>query len=586
MEEKPDQEKEQSEINKIDLSALQGFSFGTQWTPAEKASPNRREGREREHQGSRERQGGAHPQRDRRPARRPIGGAPRSPGGDQDPQGERREGGPRDPRQQGFRDRRDRGPAQQEHRPYISELFDVVFYPEDEVFHKIVQRVRDSKHTFELFEIARAVLAKVERCVIVVRRKPDATGTQPPVHVAAVDNLPFETEDAAIDHVVRTQMGNFFNVEEVELEAPKGSFALISRCGFTGELLGPPNYHRYQNILQQHHASRLPHMSFERFRDKLESVREPEVIAAWQEKMKKGTRYTWKNPPEGTEAQVFEAVEDARNHLLSNARDQVVRQFEHARFHGKLLETLPDGEIRRAIEGQLERQRRFPLDSANALRGRLRREGFTIFKKGSKGVSYVCAVKRRFRTPGQTFSDSINALIQFIETNSMISIRELPAKMLGIEMPQPAAAGEAPAEAKTHSPEEEIALRKLLTDLRWLVTEGYVTEFSDGRLFAPPPTRPQSKPDESGDETEEHTDDSEAQDSEGEPVEESETAPEAAPAAEVAEQVESAESPEPAAESSPEPAAEPAPEPAAEKAPEPAAETTPEPEQAEPKPGS
>jgi hypothetical protein len=24
-------------------------------------------------------------------------------------------------------------------------------------------------------------------------------------------------------------------------------------------------------------------------------------------------------------------------------------------------------------------------------------------------------------------------------------------------------------------------------DLRWLVTEGYVTEFIDGRLFAPPP---------------------------------------------------------------------------------------------------
>src|SRR5262249_576851 len=79
----------------------------------------------------------------------------------------------------------------------------------------------------------------------------------------------------------------------------------------------------------------------------------------------------------------FDTLEDARVHLLTQARDKVVRTAENARFHGKVAETMPPGEIRRAIEGALERQRRFPLDTANALRGRLRREHFTIFKKGS-----------------------------------------------------------------------------------------------------------------------------------------------------------------------------------------------------------
>jgi hypothetical protein len=515
MDEQPDSEKEQSEINKIDLSALQGFSFGTQWTPAEKASAPRREGREREHQGSRDRQGGAQPPRDRRQMRRQQGEGPRpAPAGTGGQQGEEQRGGQR-PREQfsNFRDRRDRGPAQQpqDNRPYLSPVFDVVFYPEDEVFHKIVQRVRDSKHTFELFEIARAVLAKSERCVIVVRRKPDSAGAQPPIHASVVDGVPFETEEAAVDHVIAKHLGHFFTVEEVELEPPKGSFAVISRCGITGELLGPPNYHRYQSMLQHHHASRVPNMSFDRFRERIESVREPEAIAAWLDKMKKGVRYTWKAVAEGTEAAVFEAPEDARNHLLASARDQVVRQLEHARFHGKLLESLADGEVRRAIEGQLERQRRFPLDTANALRGRLRREGFTIFKKGSKGVSYVCAVKRKFRVPGQMFADSINNLIQFIETNSLISIRDVPAKMLGIAVPAPQPAGEPAPEVKPLSPEEEVQLRKLLTDLRWLVSEGYVTEYSDGRLFAPPPVKPHEPREDSDDDdsaetssTEEH----------------------------------------------------------------------------------
>ena len=197
-------------------------------------------------------------------------------------------------------------------------------------------------------------------------------------------------------------------------------------------------------------------------------------------------------------------------YLLTQARDRVVRTAETARFHGKVAETMPPGEIRHAIEGALERQRRFPLDTANALRGRLRREHFTIFKKGSKGVSYVCAVKRKFRVPGQTFADSIGALIAFIEANPMVRASELAPKFLGIsvvpaarpaEASAPAPAGaeaapapaDSPAAAEAPKPEANLTLderakiSRLQGDLMWLVREGYVTEFIDGRLFAPPP---------------------------------------------------------------------------------------------------
>jgi hypothetical protein len=35
--------------------------------------------------------------------------------------------------------------------------------------------------------------------------------------------------------------------------------------------------------------------------------------------------------------------------------------------------------------------------------------------------------------------------------------------------------------------DERAKISRMQGDLRWLVTEGYVTEFIDGRLFAPPP---------------------------------------------------------------------------------------------------
>jgi pyruvate/2-oxoglutarate dehydrogenase complex dihydrolipoamide acyltransferase (E2) component len=237
-------------------------------------------------------------------------------------------------------------------------------------------------------------------------------------------------------------------------------------------------------------------------------VRDPEVINQWLAQMKKAVRYTWKQVPEGAVPPSFDSLEEARQYLLAQSRDQVVRPVEHVRFPGKILETLPAGEIRRATEGSLERQRRFPLETANALRGRLRREGFSIFKKGSKGISYVCAVRRKFRAPGQVFSDSIGALITFITEHPMIRRSELPGKFLGLKLPaaptpaEPAPppatpAGETAAAAPPTpptaapaphlSPGDHERFAKMHGDLRWLVSEGYVMEFMDGRLFAPPP---------------------------------------------------------------------------------------------------
>ena len=595
-----------ADFNKLDLSQLQGFSFGTQWTQEKPSTGDRRD-----HEGGdrprREGAGGAPERRDRRPFRRPAGpgeGGPASPGGGgvpsggAGPGGERREfqgrprqggaggggefrggprreggyaggagaasGGPRYGQSQGGYAGRG---APQERGPYDSPYYSVTFYPEDTSFNTLVQTIRKSCRTVELFEIARTVVAKNDRFVVVLTHKPsggfDSRGAQggnqaggeggapapkparPAFYVSVPDGIPFESDEAAVAHVLGRHLDKFFETAEVEVDPPKGNFQVINRCSITGELLGPPNYHRYNQILQQHYAAAIAsRMSLEAFRSRIETVRDPEVVNQWLAKMKKITRYTWKlngpkaaaphtsatseavapaaessetssdapaaeneaapvaeSAPAVSTTPYFDSLEDARLYLLTQSRDKVVRTFETARFPGKIVETLPPGEIRRAIEGALDRQRRFPLDTANALRGRLRREHFTIFKKGSKGVSYVCAVKRKFRVPGQTFADSIGALISFIEKTPMVRASELSTKFLGISpAAAPAAApaaGEASADtapateaAKTESSlslDERAKISRLQGDLLWLVREGYVTEFIDGRLFAPPP---------------------------------------------------------------------------------------------------
>lgn len=535
------------DFNKLDLSALEAFQFGTQWTDAgsKKHGGGSSQGASRE---------GDAPRRDRRPPRRPSDGAeahrgpsertesPREDqGGGARPPRDRfgpREGGPRRPFQReggpeqrsggergpggdrfdrrprferggergDFGPRRPSGPP----RPYLSPVFEITFYPDDTGFNALVKAMRSSCRTYELFEIARLILAKVERCVLVFKRRPETPGgSSGPVYLSVPDGVPFPSEDEAINHAFERSMDQFFTTEVVEVDPPKGSFQFVNRCPITKDLLGPPNYHRYAQIVQHHYNARGLRMPFEKYRAAIEVVRDPEAVNQWLESMKKVTRYTYKLAPEGEPA-VFDNLEDARAHVLRVARDRIVRAAETARVPAKAVEAVGGSEAFRAMHGALEAQRRFPLDTANALRGRLRRENFHIFKRGSKGITYVCSVRRKFRQPGQTFSDSINALIAFLDANPLVNVAELPLRFLGFvppaaPAPQPpapqaaptaeggAAAGEAAAPGQTTAapvadlaPEQRVALNRLVLDLRWLVAEGYVAEYSDGRLFAHP----------------------------------------------------------------------------------------------------
>ncbi len=586
MDDTPAKENPTKDFNKLDLSQLQGFSFGTQWAQDKASASDRSDSRgDRPPRDGGERRDNP---RDRRAFRKPAGsagggpeGRPAGDGGS----GERRDypaarrpgagyaGGPRRDGPGGG----ERGPRSaergepMERGPYDSPYFSATFYPEDTSFNALAKTIRSSCRTIELFEIARTVIDKLDRFVVVLTRKPTgAADAKPaPLYLSVPDGLPFESDEAAVAHVLGTHLDKFFDRSEVEIDPPKGNFLVINKCTVTGELLGPPNYHRYNQIVQQHHAAKIRGMSLEAYRNRIETIRDPEVVAQWLEKMKKTTRYTWKPPvkaakpapateaapsaepaaaaepavepapaaeptpaPEpapadpavesvapaavDTPAPVdaappalsFDTFEEARTYLLTQARDRLVRPSESARFHGKIAEQLPPGEIRAATEGALERQRRFPLDTANALRGRLRRERFTIFKKGSKGVSYVCAVKRKFRVPGQTFADSIGALIAFIEAHPMVKASELTTKFLGLKVTAPAKAAPA-AEPASDAPaaaepvltiEERAKLSRMQGDLRWLVTEGYVTEFIDGRLFAAPPVAESRKKEVEGEE--------------------------------------------------------------------------------------
>lgn len=459
-EEKPKKEEADKSGFGIDLSSLQDLALGPTWSSGEPPKATPRKDFDQDDEERRRPRGG--PKRDRR--------GPRPPRTDQQgEQGEQRAQG-RPPARGG---KQLRGQQRRFERPFEPTV-EVNLYPEDAPFKALTQAIKTSCRTYELFEIARLILEKPERFVVVVKPLPSSASDK--LYIAVPDGAAFESENEAAEYVMSNYMDRYFDVEEVEVDPPKGNFTVVNKCGITGELLGPPNYHRYQQFLQQHHASRLPNTSFERFQSRIESVRDPEAISAWLEKMRKQTRLRLKEG-EGVQRE-FDNLETARFHLMLHNKDKVVRETQTARFPGKNLEKMPaNNSVRKSVESYLELQRRFPLDTANNLRGRLRRMNFSVYKKGSKGVSYVCAVKRQFRMPGQTFSESLQQLIDFIQEHPNFQASNLPKEYLGVELPE---GGE-----QTLSTEDQERLRQLRADLRWLISSGYVTEYSDGRLYAP-----------------------------------------------------------------------------------------------------
>ncbi len=550
MAEKPADKPKESSKKALDLNTLSGLDFGPSWADENAKRPSLKKFESRGDSRGKGKRSGGGGSRDRRGpsgGARPSGAGARPSGGGR-PQG----GGEGRPQGRGGDRRRDdrRGGGRPDPRAIFEPTIKVDIYPQDEAFEALVKRLRSTVRTYQLFEIAHLILEKPERYVVVVENKAKAGEKPAPLFFAVPGHLPFDSEEAAINHVLSDHLDLFFDVEEIEVEAPKGNFQMVNRCSVTGDLLGPPNYHRYQEFLQRHYAAKITGMSFDRFVSKVETVKEQESIDAWVESMKKGARYTVKDRKEG-EAESFESLEAVRFFLLQHRKDKIVSSGETIRFAGRDIERLPKGDIRRSVESYVEQQLHFPLDSANNIRGRLRRHKFAVYKKGSKGVSFVCAVKRKFRDSKTVFTPSIQGLIEFIEKHPNTAASKLPKLYIDIdtERQQPAKlemteaevaaaaaaaeaakaaaaeaaaaaaeAGEAIAEAPETpevveapapapdaaasteampkvelSEDEQKRLNQLMLDLRWLIVEGYVTEYGDGRLFAAPPM-PEAKP--------------------------------------------------------------------------------------------
>jgi hypothetical protein len=416
------------------------------------------------------------------------GGGNRPSGGNR-PAGPRREGdrgsrpggGRGDFRRDGPRERRPE--ERREPALPLPEIL-VTLMPDDKGVDSLSRQIKMSGRSFPLFDIAQMILQKPERQQVrfEVKKKPDGTPVQPPF-LCAVDDTLWLSEQEAVDHVLGKHFTMFYQAEKTPTDPPKGTYTFVAQCGMSGVILGPPNYHDYQNQLRKLHSERFSRMPFEAFKARVKIVREEAVVKKWVEDQSTKTEYLCLNVPEAPRIATREAVEvHFREVHLAN----IIKPVERHTLSGPASRQLRSPGLQRLLRAAWEEQKRFPLQIATVLSQQFASHGLQFFKV-NKTITHVSVARPHYLDLDATpVSAQVKQIVQFIDATPKCTRRQLVAKLAPSPAPAPIPVTPDAAPAPAGSPPAEPAptpeQAAIIGDLHWLIHQGHVIEFANGIL--------------------------------------------------------------------------------------------------------
>jgi len=369
---------------------------------------------------------------------------------------------------------------------------DVALQPEKNGVESLARQIKHTGRSYPLFDIARLILAKPERYLVVLktRKKEDGSVAQP-LFFCQVDETVWLSEDQALDHVLSRHFDTFYKTDKTEIDPPKGTYTFVAQCGMSDQILGPPNYHGYQDKLRALHADRFSRLPFDVFKSRVKIIHDEEVVKQWLDDQSWKTEYIAINLPEEARLESREAVrEHFREHHLSNLISGVSDVALKASVFNKKTPPRMQNLVRYAIDDQ----RRFPLKIVNMLSQEFSSHGLQFFKR-KKSVTHVSVSRPHHLNLDHTpVSDSIRNIVTFVVDNQNCTRRMILDKF--VPEPDKPESAEVPAEGDAPKPDTPLSPERtaILSDLHWLVHQGHVVEYANGQMeIAPKPQPPQQK---------------------------------------------------------------------------------------------
>ena len=336
------------------------------------------------------------------------------------------------------------------------------FLPRQSVFENVVAQIKSGPVAYSLFVLARLFLEKPGRYEVRLTAK-----TEAPLYQLGENGGISVDREFLERNAFRFAQGAFYQVNVVESDPIKGSFSNVARCRLSGTLLGPTNHHGYQPQLRGLYEQRFSRrMSFADYQRQIEIVNDPAVVEGWKEEARKITTYTTlrEQPP-----LTFSSAAETERHFRSHYFPALVHSVKDVTVGGTSSRSLADRVLNRAIEQAWVRETRSPSNIMQELASRLRQNGLHIFRH-RRGMLFVSPIRvRAFVHEQAGVSPLVNAIFEAVSARAGINRKQLFETLTG----------------NGASEDAEPRRLALASDLRWLISEGYVIEFNDGSLDLP-----------------------------------------------------------------------------------------------------
>ncbi|MCX8156524.1 MAG: hypothetical protein N3J91_08780 [Verrucomicrobiae bacterium] len=424
------------------------------------------------------------------------------------------QGAQRPPPPRGRRDHRRSGPPRPVEREPLPKVR-VGITIEEKVADSLARQIRATGRSYPIFDLARLILQKNERFLIRFHVLKNQSGAiEQPLYRCALDETVWTDKEEAVQYLLDKHFDMFYQAERTPTAPPKGVYTFVAVCDLNGAVLGPPNYHGYQEELRRLHREHFAHLPLEVFKSKIRIVRDEAVVKKWIEDQSWKTEYVCLNVPEAPRLADRESV---LAHFREVHLPNVLQEVESHSLNGQAALQLPCRGLRRLALQLIEKQRRFPLELVHSLSALFNERKLQFFKL-EKDITYVGVARPHYLDLETSIvSDNVRRIIQFIQQNPGSTRQKLiealapapPSAVPAVEAPASdgqaggtAAAAEAPPggqPAAPPAPEPTPEQMAIISDLHWLVHQGHVLELATGVLLtakkpAPKPPKPAPAP--------------------------------------------------------------------------------------------
>ena len=333
----------------------------------------------------------------------------------------------------------------------VETRFEFQLLPEIEILEKIKLEMRKTGISYGLSDICETILAKEERYSIKIRFKEEKEKS---FTITIDDQNIFSSDEKAVDHLLKNNFDKCFSKELDLEEKPIKNFSYVYQCAKTGFLLPPNNYHRYEEVVRQHMFLNGINENFERFSNNLVKVDDPEQIKVWTENPLKIYKFTIKKEKEDW----CTGIDQLRAKLLREMPSSLFAKEAIIKINGSKANFLES-----IIREQFIQYYKFKPNWINQLFSaclvNLKKSNFTIFKYSEKKHTYACAYKRN-KVEEKQLSKNAQTILSFLkkskEGKKAVILKDKELEALGS--------------------------KDILVELKWMVKEGYITEFANGSI--------------------------------------------------------------------------------------------------------